>query len=212
MSDLEDILRETIHNNPPPDLAGLSRAERDERIDGFIEAARAVVPETFELDVSLLSSEIPDDIALALDDAQRALDEARVEFARTMRDVEDDLVQPRDYAGYFYAGFYALIAAIVVLAIIIAAVHRQVSGASLHLGITFLVFGLIGTVGVLLARALIDIASYISEVPVSVAVVSQRVFVDATSPMLWLSIGFAVFGVVVVALGILYSRTRPAAE
>ncbi len=207
---LEDALRQTVLDNLPPEWEGLPQAEIDQRVDDFITDAMDVIPDTFEFDEELLGSELPEQITDGLAEAEEALDEARDSIHDGLSEAEDRLDEARGWLGWFITGYWGLIALIVVLILAIIGIYRQVKGASLHLGIMFLVLGIIEYAGILVSRSVIGKLTWEWDIPVEpLQDPARQLLTDVTGPLATLNIGLIVVGIILIAAAILYPRLRP---
>jgi len=209
--DLEDALRQTVVDNLPPGWEGLPQAEIDQRINDFVTDAIDMIPATFEFDEELFGSELPEQVADGLTEAEDALTDIRISIQDQLSDVEDTLEDIRGYLGWGITGYWILMAVIVVLILAIIAIYRQVKGASLHLGIMFLVFGIIECVVVFVGRGIASrlITAAEMDIPAAIQHLPDRLITDVTSPLAALSIGLIVLGAILIAAAILYPRLRP---
>jgi hypothetical protein len=208
--DLEEILRQTVLDNLPPEWEGLPQAEIDQRVDDFLTDAMDAIPKTFELNEELFGSELPEQATDGLSDAEKALTEAREDINEQLSDVEDTLEEARGYVGWFITGYWILIAVIVLFILAITAIYHSVKGASLHLGIMFLVLGIIECVAVFVSRGIVSRLIAKQDIPAAVQHLPDMLITDVTSPLAALSIGLIVLGVILIAAFILYPRLRPA--
>ncbi len=207
---LEDALKQTVLDNLPPEWAGLSQGEIDQRVDDFLADAMDVIPDTFDFDEELLGSELPEDIADTLAEAEDALTDVREEVQGNLAEVEDTLEEARGYLGWGITGYWILMAVIIVLILAIIAIYHQVKGASLHLGIMFLVVGIIECVAVFVGRGVASrlIAAEL-ETPAAIQHLPDLLITDVTGSLAALSIGLIVLGVILIAASIIYPRLRP---
>jgi len=207
--DLEDALRQTVLDNLPPAWGGLSQGEIDQRINDFLTDAMDMIPATFEFDEELLGSELPEQVTDALAEAEDALAEARDGIHDRLLEAEDTLEEVRSYLGWGIMGYWGLIAVIVVLILAIIAIYRQVKGTSLHLGIMFLVLGIIECVVVFVGRGIGSRLIAELDIPAAVQHLPDKLITDVTGPLAAFSIGLIVVGVILIAAAILYPRLRP---
>ncbi|HEY31632.1 MAG TPA: hypothetical protein G4O10_00835 [Dehalococcoidia bacterium] len=205
--DLEAILRQAFLDNIPQEWEDWPQAEIDEQLEQFL--ARAI-PETFEFDEELLGTELPDRIDDGLTEAEEALTEARDGIHDALSEVENtpELEDAEQYIGWFTMGYWGLIALIVVLILAIIAIYHHVKGASLHLGIMFLIIGIIECVVVYVGRsiAIREIAK--QDIPAAVQDLPDQLIPAVTGPLAALSIGLIVLGVILIAASIIYPRWR----
>ncbi len=187
---LEDTLRETLLESPPPELAGLSPSDIEQYFDEYFGVMTEMVPSTIELDETTFSSEVPAQIAEALETAEEGLEQAK------------------EYVGYFQLGYNILIGLIVLLIAGIVLLNRQVSGATRKLGIIFLTYGVPWFAGILVAKyfagkqiAQLDISPYFQEL-------LPRLVNDFSAPLQWFSLGLLIGGVVLIVVSFVYPRWR----
>ena len=190
MESLRDNVRHAFLQSPPSEFAGLPQGELERRFDELYQEFSEQVPSTFELDESLLGTETPADIA-----------EALVE-------VEEVLEQARQYVDYFQLGYKLLIVFIVLLIAGIILINRNVKGATRGLGTTFLSCGVPWLVATLVSKYFAGkwLASF--DIPSSIQEFLPVLVNDFLAPMLMLSIGLVVVGIVLIIVSIVYKR-RP---
>jgi len=184
--ELEDTLRETILESPPPELAGLPPAEIEWRLDEYLGEMTGMMPSTIELDETVFPPEMPTQIAESLAKA------------------EDSLAQVREYVGYLQLGYKILIGVIVVLIIGIVLLNLQVRSATRKLGTIFTIYGAIEFAGIFVARyfagkqlAQLDMPAYFRQL-------LPRLVNDFSAPLLWFSLGFLIVGVALLIVSFVY--------
>ncbi|UCB42588.1 MAG: hypothetical protein JSV77_09055 [Dehalococcoidales bacterium] len=206
--DLETILRQVFLDNIPSAWEDWPQAEIDNQLEEFLADA---IPETFEFDEELFGSELPEQIADGLAEAEGALTEARDDINDALSEVENapELEDVKRYIGWGITGYWGLIALIVVLILGIIGIYRQVKGASLHLGIMFLIVGTIECVAVFVGRGIAIREIDIGDIPAAAQDLPDRFITAVTGPLAALSIGLIVVGVILIAASIIYPRLRP---
>ncbi len=209
--DLKDALRQTVLDNLPQEWEGLSQGEIDQRVDDFLTDAMDAIPETIELDEELFGTELPEDINDTLTEVEDTLTEIREEIDEQVSEIEDNLEEYRGYLGWFITGYWLLIVVILVLILAIIAIYHQVKGASLHIGIMFLIVGIIECVAVFVGRGIASrLIAEQEDIPAAIQHLPDMLITDVTSPLAALSIGLIVLGIVLIAASILYPGLRPA--
>ena len=168
------------------------------------------IPDTFELDEELLGTEIQQQVTDGLAEAEEGLTEVRDEIQNQLSDVEDILEDARGYLGWFITGYWILITVIVLIILAIIVIYHQVKGASLHLGIMFLVLGIIECVAVFVGRGIGSRIIAEQDIPAAMQHLPDELIAAVTGPLAAFSIGLIVLGVVLIAASILYPRLRPA--
>lgn len=131
---LRDTMKEEFLKSPPAELAGKSQAELEQYFDEFYEETAAQMPSTFEIDQSLLGTDMPARVAEALEQAEEAMTRAR------------------PYIAYFQQGYTILIAFMVVLVIAIVLIDREVRATTRRLGIPLLIYGAIEYAGIIVGK------------------------------------------------------------
>jgi hypothetical protein len=148
------------------------------------------MPSTFELDESLLGTETQADIT-----------EALVE-------VEEVLEQARQYVGYFQLGYKLLIGFMVLLIAGIILINRNVKTTTRGLGTTFLSYGVPWLVVTLVSKHFAGRWLAPFDIPSSIQEFLPAFINDSLAPMLMLSIGLVVVGIVLITISFVYPKWR----
>lgn len=192
---LPDALTEATLESLTPHIAHLSPADLtklEQYFDGSYRAlAEMLIPPTFEIDETLLGPEIPAEIAKAIAEAEKGLE------------------QGREVIGYFQLGYKALIGFILFLILCIILISREVRSATRKIGTIFLSCGVPWYVGILVAKhfagtqmAQLDIPSYLQ------GWLPQ--FLDNFSaPLEMFSLGLLIGGVVLLIVSFAYKPKQP---
>jgi len=190
VEELEDILKEILLESPPTELAGLSLAKLEQYFDEYFGEMTEMIPSTIELDETIFSSEMPTQIAEALETAEEGLEHAG------------------KYVGYFQLGYNILIGLILLLIAGIVLLNREVRGATRKVGTIFLTCGVPWFAGILIGKyfagkqiAQLDISPYFQEL-------LPRLANDFSAPLQWFSLGLLIGGVVLIAVSFVYPRWR----
>jgi len=214
--DLRQVLRDAFLDSPPADWDQLPQAERDRLMEEFLDEAIGALPSSLEIDETFFPEEISANVRSGLADAEAALADVKSSIAEGLAEAEETLADARAYVGYFLSGYAALLAVIAVCALAIVALHRQMKGATRQLGITALLCGGIQLAAVLVGRSLgVDlIAEQMvgGDIPQAMQGLPEMLLTDLTAPLLTLSIGLIVGGVVLIATSVIYPRLRPGAS
>lgn len=140
------------------------------------------------------------------------------EFPGTQTFTEDDispdtlegLQTARKSIGYFHAGYYTLIALMILLVAGIILINRNVKDSCRSLGLTFLIYGIAEFAGVLFARYF-NFVKYIPDLPSSIDTWLSGLIKDMLLPLQWFSLGILILGAVLFLVSILYKPRMPPA-
>ncbi len=163
----------------------------DRYFNDYYQQFVAEIPATFEIDESVLGPDIPTSTAQALTDAETALAQARL------------------YIGYFRLGYTLLIIFILLLILGIVLIYREVRGASRNLGITFLTYGALEYIGILIGKHFLRTGLPLADLPSSLQSWLPQLAINFLRPLEMLSLGLATGGLVLIIVSFVY-RPRPA--
>jgi len=208
MDDIEDVLRQAVLDTLPAEWASLPQNERDQLLNDFLDDAIGMIPSDIELDEVIFGSDIQEQVASALGDVNQSLDEVRAEISNGISEAEEYLREAKTYVGYFLTGYYILLAVIAVLVLAIIALHHQVKGATRNLGIIAMVCGILELGGLLVAKYFAVANMVELDIPDVAQGLPEQMLNSFTSPLMTLSIGLIVVGLILVVVSIVYPRMR----
>jgi len=188
---LEDTLREAILQSLPPELAGLPPAMIEQYLDEAFQEFAEQMPATFEIDESLLGTEMPTQIAQTLADAEAMLEEGR------------------QYVSYFQLGYNVLIGFMLLLVLGIILLNRQVKGSTRELGTIFLTYGAFEYAGILVAKYFTGRELARVPIPPQLQEWLPGLVSDLLAPLEMFSLGLLIGGVVLLVVSFVYPRIRP---
>ena len=174
---LEGKIRQVLIESPPPFLAGLPEAEREQLVTQYTGQFIGQIPAAFGFD----ESEIPAEF-------QGIISQARWTVSRF---------------DVFYNGTIAFMALMVLF---IIALYRDVKGVSRSLGSTFLTVGVLGFGGLLAAEYFLYPQLDLFGLPLVLGGWLIQFMTDVTAPLMFFYIGFAVGGLALVLLSVFYRR------
>ena len=188
MEIVRDSLREALLESPPAEFADLPPSLLAQQFDAFFQEFSEGIPSTFELDESLLGTEL------------------RTEIASALAEAEVGLEQGREVIGYFQLGYKLLIGFIVLLILGIVLIHRRVKGASRGLGITFLTYGVLWYAGIFVAKyfAVTQMAQF--DVPHYLEGWRFQFVDNFLAPLEMFSLGLLIGGVALIVVSFVYKR------
>ena len=174
---LKDNIRQAVLQSPPPELAGIPQAQFEQYFDEYYREFTADIPDTFEFNESSFPAE-----------------------------VQATIGQVREIIGYVQIGYIALIGFMVLLILGIVLINWDVKRTTRSLGITSLIYGVLGYVGVFATKYLLETQLAQFEVPPSLQAWLPQFIGDFLSPWEIFSIGMAVAGVVLIVVSFVYKR------
>ena len=174
-----DNLWEAVSESPPPELAGLSPAEIEQALNEFYSEFSEQIPSTFEVDETLLDPE-----------------------------VVVQLEQAKQIVGYIHLTYNTLIGLILLLILGIVLLNREVRGSTRQIGITFLICGIIGYVGALVAKNVAGTQLTQLDMPVYLQTWMPQLVADTLAPLEMYGIGLLAAGVVLLVVSFVYKRRQ----
>jgi len=192
VEELEETLKETLLESPPAELAGLSPSQLEQYFDMYFGEMTEMIPSTIELDETVFPSELPTQIAEALETVEEKLEEAK------------------EYIGYFQLGYNILIGLIVLLIAGIVLLNRQVRSATRKVGTIFLTYGVLWFAGILVAKYFAGKQITQLDIPPYTRELLPRLVNDFSAPLQWFSLGLLIGGVALLIVSFVYKpRQQP---
>jgi len=192
---LKENLWQAFLQSPPSELEGLPQAELEQYFNELYQEFSEQIPSAFELNESLLGTELPANIAEALAEAEAALEPAR------------------QYIGYFQLGYKLLIGFILLLILGIILINRQVRSSTRKLGAIFLTYGAFEYAGVLLAKRFAG--AQLAQLPLPSPLQAwlppwlPQLLGDFLAPLQMLSLGLLIGGIVLLIVSFVYKPRQP---
>jgi len=188
---LKTSLKDAFLQSPPPELASASPTELNQYFNDYYQQFDAEILASFVIDKSVLGSEIPTSITQALTDTEAGLTQARLAI------------------GYFQLGYMLLIIFTLLLIAGIILIYREIRGATRELGITFLAYGALEYIAILIAKYLIRTQFPLDKMPGAIEEWLPQFFANFLRPLEMFSLGLAIAGIALIIVSYLY-RPRPA--
>ena len=188
---LKDDLRAAFLESPPLELAGLSMAQLEQYFNEYFREFTKIIPLTFEINESILGTEIPIQIAEALAEGEIAL------------------AQAKEYVDQFQLGYKVLIGFIVLVILGIILLNRQVRATTRNIGTTFLVVGAFGLAEIFFVSRFVlpkFVLPQIAQLGIAAWLQAwlSQLFTDFLAPWQMFSIGLAAGGVVLLIVSFVY--------
>ncbi len=195
---VKNNIKEAFLKSPPPEFAAVPPAELAQYFDQFYQGFSSQIPSSFDINESLIGTDVP------------------VEIAQGLSQAEGQLEQARHYIGLFRVAYIALIAFMLLIVAGIILINRQVKAATRGLGTTFLTYGAFEYAGILIARYFETKYSRIwlpaPEVPPALATWIQQLMNDLIAPLAWLSLGFIIVGIALIVVSFVYKPRQSNGE
>ena len=208
LDDLDATMREGFLSVVPTEWGGLPQSQQDSVLDDLIAQARELIPVSFTIDETMIGSDLPDQIRDGVTEAETTLSELRADIATAIDDLETEMEDPRTWIGWFLSGYIGLIALLLVLILAIVGLHREVKGATRQLGITALICGIVGAVGVFIGNNYVAAQMNILDIPLAMADLPEIIINDVLAPFRGISYGLVGGGLVLIAVSLVYPRLR----
>ena len=191
MGNLKDSLREAFLESPPPELATIPLSMREQYFEEFYQEFSREIPATFELDESMIGTEVPANIAMAL------------------AETEGGLEQGRQYVSYFQLGYKALIGFMVLLLLGIILINRQVKDTTRRLSIPLLTYGALWYAGIFVTKYFAGKQLALPEIPPSLQTWMSQFLDNFLAPLETLSLSLLIGGIALIVVSFVYKRSQP---
>jgi uncharacterized membrane protein YgdD (TMEM256/DUF423 family) len=172
---LRENMWQAFLQSPPPELAGLSPAEKEQYFNQSYQQFSQGIPSTFEVNEASLG-------------------------AGGMASLE----QARQYIGYFQLLYTALIGFILLLILLIIVIHHQVRGSTRGIGINFLICGILIFAGALLAKIVASPLMVQAGMPDYIKTWLPQLLADTLAPLQIYGIVLLAIGVVLLIVSFAY--------
>lgn len=197
----------------PPEMAGLTGQQLKNYLDTHYDKVTSMLQAAYQ--VSGVSGIILAQIKPYFD---RYYNDFIADFPGTQSiteanipsDVMDDLHTAHNSIGYFYIGYYVLIALMVLLVAGVILINRNIREICRALGIVFLIYGVAEFAGVLFVRYF-DFIRFVPDLPSSLKNWLPGVVKEALLPLQWFSLGILILGLVLIVVYVVY-KPRAAPE
>lgn len=191
---LKDNMWQALLESPPPELAGLPPAMIEEQFDEMFQEFSEMIPATFEINQSLLGTEMPTTIAEGLAVAEEGLEPVR------------------QVISYFQLGYKLLIVFILLLIAGIILINRQVKGAARGVGATFLSYGVLWYAGTSIAKHFA--AEQLTQIPPAEMPTALQTWLlqsidNFLAPLEMFSLGLLVGGIALIVISFVYKPRQP---
>ncbi|MFC1900588.1 hypothetical protein ACFLYN_03240 [Chloroflexota bacterium] len=186
---IKDSIRQSLLDNPPPELATVPRELRMELFDAFYDEIAEMIPTSFAIDNSVINSDIPDNVN------------------EVLIQVKDGMEEAATYVSLFQTVYILLIAFMALLVIIIILILRDVRNITRRLGVPLITYGALQYVGIWVARLVSGGKINIPEVmPAFFEEWIYQLAENILKPVEIFSLVLLITGIVLVVVSYVYKR------
>ncbi len=183
---LKENLIESILASPPPELKDVSPAVMEQYADQAYQQLVQDIPQTIEF----TESSIPPDVM-------------------------DTLQQVRSYLSYYQTAYYGLIGLMVLCALGIFLISRDVKHTTRSIGTTLLIYGVIGYAAVFASsyfNVIEQMMGIAGEIPTWLQTWMTQLMDNLMAPLETFDLALLIAGVVLIVISIVYRRRQPQPE
>ncbi len=211
---IENDLRNEFLSSPPSEYSDLTRSELNELYDEYIGGRLSeMLPETLEIDESIIGPEIVTSFAVAIADTEQSLTDVRNELENVEVQMSEPLEISREYISYFRLAYTLLIVFIVFMVASVILLLRDVKVICRRLGIPLFVYGLLEYAAIWVGRYFIDgKIPYPNDFPYA----AENIIIDITNsvmrPLEIFSLVLMIVGLVLIIVSFVYKRGQQVVE
>ncbi|UCC16922.1 MAG: hypothetical protein JSU58_11295 [Dehalococcoidales bacterium] len=211
---IENDLREELVSSPPPVYSDLSQSELDDIFNEYIAGRLSeLLPETFEIDESILGSEIVANFEVAIDEAEQSITDIRNELDNFVLEMQDPLGISRQYVSYFQLVYILLIVFIGLMVLFIILLLRDVRVVCRRIGIPLFIYGLLEYVAIWVGRYFLDgRIHYPDDFPYAAERMINDIVHSVMRPLEMFSLALMIVGLVLIVVSYVYKRGQQEPE
>ena len=176
-------LSQAVLESPPPQLTAVPQEMREQIVSGLVQAFTQSMPTSFEVSETML----PPDVMSTLDQVKQGI-------------------------VYVQTAYWALIGFMVLLALLITLIYRQVKGATRSLGSTLLTYGVLGYASIFAAQYFLGTQIGAMGLPTALQAWLPQFMNSLWSPLQTFNIAVAIAGLVLIIVSIVYRREPAEAD
>jgi hypothetical protein len=211
------IVKQAFLRQLPPELAGATPAQIDQAYEIYWASAQNSIPKSFYLNADILGEDVSQSISDVLTSAQNGLADARDGINEASTSMAKARNEVRPYITLSRFIFWSLILVILLIIGGLILIHRSVRGATLNLGIVFLVYGAIELIGVLIIRSIIGGPAFIQrfvdgDIPEYVFNIISPIMQRLTQPLFIFTLACTIIGIALLVVFFVYSKKQPNME
>jgi uncharacterized protein YjeT (DUF2065 family) len=211
---IENDLRNEFHSSPPSEYSELSPSELDEIFDTYIAGRLSeMLPETFEIDESIIGPDIPSHFSDAIIDVEQNLTDVRNELDNLVIETQEPLKISKQYVSYFQLAYALLIVFIVLMVLCIVLLLRDVRVICRRIGIPLFIYGLLEYAAIWVGRYFFEgKISYPNDFPYTAKKMITDITHSAMHPLEIYSLIMMIVGVILIVISLMYKRGQQEPE
>ncbi len=179
--------------SPPPELATIPVNMRESYFNQYYPEFSKEIPTAFQLDESVIGTDVPANIEEGLATAEEAL------------------AQARQYVSYFQLGYTLLIVFMLLMVAGIILIIRNVKDVTRRLGIPLLTYGAIEYASIWVAKYFMKGKLPLPDIPPSLQTWITQLSYNLIAPLEIFSLGMLIAGAVLTIVSFVYKRGQSAA-
>ena len=205
---IENDLRNELLSSPPPEYSDLSQSELNEIFDEYIAGRLTeMLPETFEINESIIGPEIATNFAVAIADAEQSMTDIRNELDNAVEEMQEPLEISRQYVSYFQLAYILLIVFIVLMVLCIVLLLRDVKAICRRIGVPLFVYGLLEYAAIWVGRYFLDgRIQYPADFPETASGMITDITNSIMRPLEIYSLVLMIIGLVLIILSFVYKK------
>ncbi len=203
---MEEALMAEFLASPPPQLAGLSRAELTQVYNSEIrDKIVDYIPSKIDVDETMLGQDIGS-LSEFIVNSENSLTEVRQTVDEAITKIEEPLVETKSYVSIFRITFFGFIALIVLSVAGVILLLRDVKAVTRRLGIPLLTYGVIEYAGVWAGRLLFEKILPEMDIPTGLQTWVLDLAEAAIKPLEIFSLVLLITGLILVVVSLFYKR------
>jgi len=211
---IENDLRNELLSSPPSEYSDLSQSELNDIFDEYVAGkVSEILPETFEIDESIIGPEITTNFAVAVADAEQSLTDIRNELDNIETEIQEPLEASQEYVSYFKLAYILLIVFIALMILCVIFLLRDVRAICRRIGIPLFIYGLLEYVGIWIGRYFLEGGIHFpSDFPDAAEGMITDITNSVLRPLEIFSLALMIVGLVLIVVSFVYKKGQKEQE
>jgi hypothetical protein len=207
---IENDLRNELLSSPPPEYSDLSQSELNEIFDEYVAGRLSeMLPETFEINESIIGPEIATNFAVAIADAEQSMTEIRNELDSAVAEMQEPLEISRQYVSYFQLAYTLLLVFIGLMVLGVVLLLRDVKAICRRIGVPLFIYGLLEYAAIWVGRYFLDgRIPYPADFPDAASGMITDITNSIMRPLEIFSLVLMIVGLVLIVVSFVYKREQ----